>query len=48
MYADGNQNESLIIFNMSNQPSPEFEQDIFSGIVHRITNRFITGEHKIV
>ncbi|CAI6368323.1 unnamed protein product [Macrosiphum euphorbiae] len=30
MYSD-NQNESLIIFKISNQPSPEFEQEIFSG-----------------
>ncbi|XP_016656180.1 endoplasmic reticulum resident protein 44-like isoform X2 [Acyrthosiphon pisum] len=30
MYS-GNQNESLIIFKISDQPSPEFEQEIFSG-----------------
>ncbi|CAI6368263.1 unnamed protein product [Macrosiphum euphorbiae] len=29
MYSD-NQNKSLIIFKISNQPSPEFEQEIFS------------------
>jgi len=31
MFCSDNTNESLIVFKIANQPSPEFEQDIFTG-----------------
>ncbi|XP_060881189.1 endoplasmic reticulum resident protein 44-like isoform X2 [Metopolophium dirhodum] len=47
MYSD-NQNESLIIFKISNQPSPEFEQEIFSGDSSDYESLYNWGEKNIL
>jgi len=47
MYSD-DQNESLITFKISNQPSPEFEQEIFSGDSSDYDSFYNWGEKKIL
>ncbi|XP_008179161.1 endoplasmic reticulum resident protein 44 isoform X2 [Acyrthosiphon pisum] len=43
-----NHNESLIIFKISNQPSPEFEQEIFSGDSSDYESLYNWGEKNIL